>query len=226
VIHDLKNLAYTFSLMMENAEEHIAEADFQKDLFTSIRSTVGNMNNLIVKAEVTPPQAGTADRSRRRRGTGPGDGAEVGKLKPAVTNLRGVRHGPGDPRRARDEKVVLNLLLNACDASGDGGRLTVRTGRRDGDVFLSVEDNGCGMSPSFIESQLFRPFRTTKEKGLGIGLYQCKQIVDAHGGRIAVESREGEGTMFTVVLPMAAQQTVLKAHSADRSYTASRTGRA
>ena len=54
---------------------------------------------------------------------------------------------------------------------------------------------------AFVENRLFRPFRTTKEKGLGIGLYQCKQIIEAHGGRIEVESREGAGTVFTVVLP-------------------------
>ena len=53
---------------------------------------------------------------------------------------------------------------------------------------------------AFVENHLFRPFRTTKEKGLGIGLYQCKQIVEAHGGRIDVESREGKGTVFTVIL--------------------------
>ena len=98
-------------------------------------------------------------------------------------------------------KVVLNLLINACEAVGDAGKVRVTTARRDAEAVLSVEDNGCGMSPAFVQGHLFKPFRTTKEKGLGIGLYQCRQIVEAHGGRIEVESREGAGTVFTVVVP-------------------------
>ncbi len=59
------------------------------------------------------------------------------------------------------------------------------------------------MPESFVREELFKPFRTTKKKGLGIGLYQCRQIVEAHGGRIEVESEPGRGTAFTVRLPLA-----------------------
>jgi signal transduction histidine kinase len=67
---------------------------------------------------------------------------------------------------------------------------------------LSVADNGRGMSEDFVRQSLFRPFSSTKNAGLGIGLAQCKSIVDAHGGRIRAESRPGEGTTFTIDLPV------------------------
>ena len=67
--------------------------------------------------------------------------------------------------------------------------------------FVRVSDNGCGMSGEFIENHLFRPFQTTKKKGLGIGLYQCKTIVEAHSGKLKVNSEEGKGTDFYMYLP-------------------------
>jgi signal transduction histidine kinase len=70
-------------------------------------------------------------------------------------------------------------------------------------VVLTVADNGCGMSPEFLDRSLFRPFQTTKQNGLGIGMFQSKMIVVAHGGRIAVASEPGQGTTFQVFLPIA-----------------------
>ena len=81
-------------------------------------------------------------------------------------------------------------------------QITVATRCRENWVEISVRDNGCGMSREFIEKSLFRPFQTTKKQGMGIGLYHCKTIVEAHGGRIEVESEEGRGTTFGVLLPM------------------------
>jgi putative PEP-CTERM system histidine kinase len=204
VIHDLKNLAYTFSLMMENADEHIGQQEFQRDLVKSIQSTVAKMNALIAKLKAFPDK-----RELRRE---PCDIAELSRG--VVDELRSLKKSVGfeadlsaaaaDVDVQEIRKVVLNLLLNACDAVGAGGVVRVTTGRRDGDAVVAVEDNGAGMSADFVQGHLFKPFRTTKEKGLGIGLYQCKQIVEAHGGRIEVASREGEGTAFTVILPGAA----------------------
>ena len=76
--------------------------------------------------------------------------------------------------------------------------------RMDGDALvLSVRDNGCGMSNAFIEQSLFRPFRSTKKDGMGIGLFQSRMIVEAHGGTMNVASEEGYGTTFQVRLPVA-----------------------
>jgi len=103
----------------------------------------------------------------------------------------------------RIENVVENLVINALEAMGaNGGRLTVEAGSLDGDyVFFSVADTGVGMSEEFKKTRLFRPFSTTKNKGIGLGLFTCREIVEAHGGRLEVESETGVGTRFRVVLP-------------------------
>ena len=80
------------------------------------------------------------------------------------------------------------------------GRIQVRTDHREGRVVLTVADNGCGMSEAFLKESLFRPFQSTKVKGLGIGMFQARMIVEAHGGSIQVESETGKGTTVRVSL--------------------------
>jgi signal transduction histidine kinase len=96
----------------------------------------------------------------------------------------------------------LNLLVNAAEATSNGEPIRVAYGLRRDVAFVEVRDSGCGMSTEFIENHLFRPFDTTKKHGFGIGLYQCKQIVESHQGSISIESEEGKGTMFTLLLPL------------------------
>jgi signal transduction histidine kinase len=67
---------------------------------------------------------------------------------------------------------------------------------------VTVADDGCGMDGEFISRSLFRPFQTTKKNGFGIGMFQSRMIVEAHGGRIDVESQLGKGTTFRVFLPL------------------------
>jgi signal transduction histidine kinase len=105
-----------------------------------------------------------------------------------------------DPEQV--QKVLTNLILNANEAVGNGGEIRLATEQRDSWVILSVNDNGRGMSKEFMEQSLFRPFRTTKRQGMGIGLFQSKMIVEAHQGRIEVESEEGKGSTFKVFLPI------------------------
>jgi signal transduction histidine kinase len=101
-------------------------------------------------------------------------------------------------------KVLFNLLINAVDAIGPEGQIRVEVEQEGKRVCLRVTDDGCGMTNDFMERQLFKPFRTTKKTGLGIGLYQCRQIVEAHGGTIEVASEQGKGSRFAVILPMMA----------------------
>ena len=84
---------------------------------------------------------------------------------------------------------------------GPARRIKVRTEHRADRVVLSVADNGCGMTQAFLRDSLFRPFQSTKKKGLGIGMFQSRMVVEAHRGTIQVESEPGKGTTFTVRLP-------------------------
>jgi signal transduction histidine kinase len=104
--------------------------------------------------------------------------------------------------REQIQSVVNNLVLNARDALGPGGRIRVGTENVGGTVVLTVADNGCGMSAAFLKDSLFRPFQSTKKKGLGIGMFQSQMIVEAHGGSIRVESETGKGSTFRVSLPV------------------------
>jgi two-component system, NtrC family, sensor kinase len=104
---------------------------------------------------------------------------------------------------ARINQVVLNLLVNAVDACGDNGIVTVRTRTGARGVQIHVIDSGCGIPPA-IRDRIFDPFFTTKPpgKGTGLGLSISHGIVEDHGGTIEVESTPGQGTHFTVTLPL------------------------
>jgi len=98
------------------------------------------------------------------------------------------------------ERVVYNLLLNAAQASPAGSVVTVKTRPLDGNLEISVIDRGGGIEPGQIEN-IFNPFFTTKPDGVGLGLAIVQKIVDEHGGKIAVESEPGRGSVFRVFLP-------------------------
>jgi len=84
------------------------------------------------------------------------------------------------------------------------GTITIEAGTTaEGKPFFSVSDTGEGMSQHFIQERLFHPFATTKKRGIGLGLYTCREVVRANGGSIKVNSEEGVGTTFLVVLPSA-----------------------
>lgn len=100
-------------------------------------------------------------------------------------------------------QVYLNLLINAVEATPDGGRVAVHCFMRDGQVGVEVKDSGEGIDET-VEGKLFEPFSTTKPKGSGIGLAISQSLVRAHGGSIEVSSERGRGSCFTVLLPAAA----------------------
>jgi PAS domain S-box-containing protein len=101
----------------------------------------------------------------------------------------------------RIRRVVDNLVKNAVEAMPDGGTLSVKVEEIEGMALLTVKDSGRGIADDAARN-LFIPFFTTKSTGTGLGLSICKQVVEAHSGRIAFESRVGEGTTFTVALPL------------------------
>lgn len=99
-------------------------------------------------------------------------------------------------------QVVVNLIVNAIQAMTEECDLSIRTYEEEGSVKISVRDSGCGISEEHMD-KLFTPFFTTREevKGVGLGLAVSYGIIERHGGTIEVDSREGEGSVFRVVLP-------------------------
>jgi two-component system NtrC family sensor kinase len=104
--------------------------------------------------------------------------------------------GNGDQLR----QVFLNLILNAIDAMPNGGTLTVRTIAEPSVAVIEIADSGIGI-PADIRPRLFEPFFTNKSNGTGLGLSISAHIVTQHGGQIEVESSEGQGSTFRVILP-------------------------
>ena len=202
LIHDLKNAASTLGLMLENLPTHFNNPAFREDAFRGIGSAASRINDLI-------------NRMNALRHELPLKPAEL-DLNLVVTEALATLNGTLEnklvtkfdqiPKILADgqqlQSVCTNLLLNACDAVDTNGRISVETTRQGEWVALSVSDNGCGMSEQFIKNSLFRPFRSTKKKGLGIGMFQSKTIVEAHYGKIHVESQLGVGTTFRVMLPL------------------------
>jgi signal transduction histidine kinase len=100
------------------------------------------------------------------------------------------------------KQALLNLILNAEQAMPQGGQLTIQSARHGDEVHLSLIDTGVGMTPEVLAA-IFRPFFSTRRGGSGLGLPTTRRIVEAHGGRITVQSEPGRGTKFTIILPAA-----------------------
>lgn len=100
-------------------------------------------------------------------------------------------------------QIVLNFLQNALQAMPDGGRLTVSAGQGPDHVSVTVEDTGVGILPENL-AKIFQPLFTTKAKGIGLGLALARDLAEANGGRITVESTVGRGSRFTVLFEKAA----------------------
>lgn len=196
VMHDLKNQVSNLSLVVSNARDFIDDPEFQADMLESLENTASSMKELIMRLKniQIKPELNLVETDLMElvydniHLLGTDDVVLCGEPVPVMVDITEFK------------KVVQNLMLNARESRNDTSPIEVKVGFN-GMAFLKIKDRGCGMSEEFIRSRLFKPFETTKKKGFGIGLFQCRQLVDAHGGRIEVESAEGQGTTFTVILP-------------------------
>ena len=202
LMHDLKNLASSLSLTMENLPIHFDNPEFRNDALKIVQQSVTRVNSLCThlsmlsqKIEVRTVEADLNELIASSLSCLNGSN-KVSILK----DLQPVPRLMIDPEQV--QKVLSNLILNAHEALANGGEIRVATEQSDGWAIVSVRDNGCGITKEFMEQSLFRPFKTTKKQGMGIGLFQSKMIVEAHQGRIEVESEEGKGTSFKVMLPL------------------------
>ncbi len=114
----------------------------------------------------------------------------------------GLRPVECDPEQL--EQVLLNLMINAIEASPDGGAVTLSAAAGEGEIAIGVVDHGHGVAPAHID-RLFDPFFTTKEHGTGLGLPVAHQIVRQMGGSLLAQANAGQGMTFSVVLPVKAE---------------------
>jgi putative PEP-CTERM system histidine kinase len=203
LLHDLKNFASTLSLIAKNAARLRSNPEFQSDAFQSVLETAEKMKRLCNSLTTF---SGNLASNRKvqdlnhivREAAEQLTAGFEGRLRLALADLPPVLVD-----REEIGRVVQNLLLNTREAVAEPCEIVVETAPVNGKVGLLVRDSGPGMNREFLKNSLFQPFHTTKPGGLGIGLFQCKKIVEAHGGSILVESQVGTGTTVRVLLPCA-----------------------
>ena len=209
--HDLKNSIQALSLIVGNMEQQFHREEFRTEAMQSLRDATSQLGLLVAKLS-EPVRSLSGEFKRPRpvdlvpviRRTLARTAEPAAEMHEVEIQLPSSLVAIADDERI--EKVVENLVLNALEAMGTKpGRLSVMAGpAEEGFVFFSVSDTGPGMTEEFQRTRLFRPFATTKPKGVGLGLYTCRELVRALGGRVEVESSRGSGTCFRVVLPSAA----------------------
>ena len=207
ILHDLKNLATLQGMTLENAKHLRHNPNFISDAFETFSQTTEKMINLIASLSVQRGQfslkqqpvnileviAHTFDDLKLDQR----NGVRISTAFPPKDQLSTIS---GDPDLL--QKAFTNLLLNAIQSLPRGeGAVEISVSQRNrGKITASIRDSGCGIPPEQLE-KLFRPFQTTKEKGLGIGLCHTRSIIEVHGGQIRIESQVNSGTKVEVELP-------------------------
>ena len=212
VSHEIRNpmaaLTLHIDLLGEELHDRAPEsASMVAELLAEIKTQLARVDDLlqdylslvrVAAIERTAEDLGSAVQ------TWAGEWQQVAQSQGVMLRLEGIAHlgtlalHPSTLRRA-----LLNLVQNALDAMPQGGILTVRGQRTATHVQLQVQDTGSGI-PAKQLTTIFEPLYTTKPGGTGLGLYIVQEIVAAHGGQITVESVVGQGTTFTVTLPLEA----------------------
>ncbi len=205
VVHDLKNLVAQLSLVTANARRFRDNPEFVDDAFATVENAVSRMNRLLanLRQGEVPGQARRQELSRLLQEAV--EGCSGGRPQPQLE----LADGPCEVVVERDRllSVLHNLIQNAQEATADDGFVRLRLSCRERWARIEVSDNGCGMDPEFIRDRLFRPFDTTKgNAGMGIGVFESREVIRQAGGRMSVESTPGRGTTFIIDLPLAEQR--------------------
>jgi putative PEP-CTERM system histidine kinase len=201
VMHDIKNLASQLSLLARNAERHADNPEFQADMLVTLRNSADKLNALLARlgrygkqaTEALEPvilDACVAEVVRRLGVNNPVMLVEIQRCTVAA-------------HREGLEQALVHVIQNAIDASPPDTPVFLRV-RKDGlDGIVEIVDSGCGMSPEFVRTRLFKPFVSSKADGFGIGAFEARELIHGMKGVLDVESREGLGTRFFIRLPLA-----------------------
>ena len=201
VMHDIKNLVSQLSILARNAEKHGTKPDFQADMVETLQSSVDKMNDLLARLS-------QHNKARHAAPVAIDIGEAVMKavyakrlIYPVDADLGSGMMAVADT--ARVETIINHLVQNAIEATPDGAPVKITCRPQASDIAIYITDSGVGMSEQFMSTHLFKPFESTKEGGFGIGAYEARALAASMGGQLRVDSREGKGTTFTLLLPAA-----------------------
>lgn len=201
VIHDLKNLIAQLSLVASNAARHKRNPEFIDDAVSTIENSVLKMNRLMVQlksADVTGENR-LVDLVVELRDVV----AAKSNGKPVPVLKSGIETAYVSAEPDRLSSVLGHVVQNAQDATPADGEIELVLRVAGDQAIVEVRDTGSGMDADFIKSRLFRPFDSTKGlTGMGIGAYECREVIVALGGQVVVESTPGRGTVFRIMLPI------------------------
>lgn len=201
VVHDLKNILAQQALIVSNAEKHKHNPAFVDDVIGTVRNSVDRMTRLMEQM-----------RSGMR-----GSNSRNVSLKAVLSEVisRRSTQQPLPQAELPDEDIVVpadreqlatvfgHLIQNAQEATDKTGKIIVRLRQEPGQAVIEVEDTGSGMDADFIQNRLFRPFDSTKGlTGMGIGVFESREVIRALGGNILVQSTLGEGSLFRITIPL------------------------
>ncbi len=200
VMHDIKNLASQLSLLARNAEKHADNPEFRADMLVTLRNSSDKLTNLLARLG----RYGSGQSQERRS-------VDLAAMAKGLAKRFEVTH-PLQLTRADAavvmadneglEQAIMHLIQNAIDASDPETPIYLDVSSDGLNGQFDIIDTGSGMSPGFIRNGLFKPFVSSKDGGFGIGAFEAREIVKAMGGRVNVESREGLGTRFSIILPL------------------------
>ena len=199
VMHDIKNLASQLSLLARNAELHADKPEFRADMLLTLRNSTDKLQGLLARLG----RYGAQSRAVREQ-------IDLAALIRAVAGQYSARHEVIAAERPACfieantealEQALVHLVQNAIEASAPNSPVTLDLRLEQDTAIIEVADNGVGMSPEFIRTHLFKPFHSSKPGGFGIGAFEAREMIRAMGGRLDVESREGQGTRFLLRLP-------------------------
>lgn len=212
LVHDLKNLAARLHFVPGNLRASPNDPEVVETCAATMEDTVEHLQRVVTRfrdqreAMVLKQQADVnqvVSMALKHSGAEDNDGirteVELGEL-PSL-HL--------DPPYL--EEAFVNIIRNAMEAMSGQGSLTVRSRCGPGpndvpSVVVSITDDGPGMTQEFVDRELFSPFHSTKQHGLGLGMFACRETVELHGGRVQVESTPGQGTTFHIFLPLQFQE--------------------
>jgi putative PEP-CTERM system histidine kinase len=203
VMHDIKNIVSQISVLSKNAERHADNPAFRTDMILTLKDSVAKMHDLLARLK----QQHNSDQNLILTDLAAlvgGVANEKSRIYPQVV-FSSTADRPviaADPNRL--EQVFHHLIQNAVDA-GTGKPVRVEVAPAPGagtEVAVHIIDQGIGMTEEFIRNELFKPFVSTKEGGMGIGAYEAREIVIAHRGALKVRSGLGTGSEFTIILPV------------------------